>query len=325
MIQALPVLRLLKAHDRTHQIYWWISSDLADLLRPDPDLSGLFLFHRRRWAWPRHWNELIQSVREMRAHQFDQVIDLQGLARSSLISWLVHGRVTIGVEDWREGAPAFYDLSIPRPGENAHALDWYLRVVHALGIPVHSNYAWLPPRPETQEALHKKWPCAQGKWVVIHPGARWLNKRWPAENFAQVVRALAQDQPDLHFAVMGSANERELAAPILHAAPNRCLDLTGNTTLSEMIEWIRLSTLVISNDTGPMHVAAALRTPLISLFGPTDPRRTGPYGDADNTLRIPLPCSPCLKPSCHWTPPLECLRGIPWKTVYARAHRLLDL
>jgi ADP-heptose:LPS heptosyltransferase len=77
-----------------------------------------------------------------------------------------------------------------------------------------------------------------------------------------------------------------------------------------MVEWIRLSSAMVTNDTGPMHVAAALGKPVVALFGPTDPRRTGPYGQIDQVLRVSLPCAPCLKAGCHFEKPLECLKAI---------------
>jgi ADP-heptose:LPS heptosyltransferase len=90
-----------------------------------------------------------------------------------------------------------------------------------------------------------------------------------------------------------------------------------------MMEWIRLSELMISNDTGPMHVAAALGKPVVAVFGPTEPRRTGPYGQLQNVVRIDLPCSPCLKSHCTYSKPMECLRGIPTETVFNRAMNLV--
>ena len=115
VVQALPVLRLLKRHDPAHEVYWWLSSDLVPLLEDDPDLAGIIPFHRRRWGSPWNWLELAQSIRQMRAMRFDWVIDLQSLLRSALVAWLSRGAMTIGLEDPREGAPAFYDYAIPRP------------------------------------------------------------------------------------------------------------------------------------------------------------------------------------------------------------------
>ena len=102
-----------------------------------------------------------------------------------------------------------------------------------------------------------------------------------------------------------------LGKAIAEAEPARCLDLTGQTSLPEVIEWMRLSELVITNDTGPMHIAAALRRPVVALFGPTDPAGTGPYGQRENVLQLTkLPCVPCMKGECNYERPLACLRDI---------------
>jgi lipopolysaccharide heptosyltransferase II len=325
IIQTLPVLRLLKAGDRRREIYWWISSELAQVLHGDPDLSGVFLFERQRWAAPWHWAEVVQRVRELRAQRFDWVIDLQGLARSSLIAWAAGGALTVGVEDWREGAPALYDLVIPRPSFQTHAVEWYLEVVRRLGVPVHSDFTWLPPRPQVASEVHRKWKVQAGRWMIVNPGARWPNKRWPMASYAAVVRKVAAKHPDVHFAILGGKTDSEAGASIGKACPERCLDLTAQTSLSEMIEWIRLSELVVSNDTGPMHVAAALGKPVVSIFGPTDPRRTGPHGQAERVLRVPLPCAPCLKPVCHHRPRLECLEAISPERVCDAVEQLLGM
>ena len=113
-------------------------------------------------------------------------------------------------------------------------------------------------------------------------------------------------------------------AAITQADPNRCLDLTGKISLPEMIEWIRLSELMISNDTGPMHVAAALGKPVVGIFGPTEPRRTGPYHQLQNVVRIDLPCAPCMKAVCTYFKPNECLLGISPEMVFQRTTRVLS-
>lgn len=325
VVQAIPVLRLLKAQNPANEIYWWISADLAELLQGDRDLSGIFLFERRRWAFPQYWSEMFRSIHQMRAHQFDWIIDLQGLARSSLISWLAHGNLSIGVEDWREGAPGLYDVVVPRPSPSTHAVDWYLEVLKALDVPRHWDFVWMPERPVPAANIQRKWHPAKARWIIINPGARWSNKRWPVEYYAAVVRELAGSCPAFHFAILGSTSDKDLGAAIAEADRERCLNLTGRTSLAEMIEWIRLSELIVTNDTGPMHVAAALNKPIISVFGPTDPHRTGPYGQLEHALRISLPCAPCLKSRCHYEKPMECLRAISPAAVCSRIKERLLL
>jgi heptosyltransferase-1 len=324
VIQALPVLRLLKLHWRHAQIFWWIDSALAPLLEGDPDLAGLVPFARRRWASPVFWPEMFRSVRWMRAQNFDLVIDLQGLARSGAFAWLANGQLLIGLSEAREGARGYYDIAVTCKFFHIHAVDGYLSLLPRLGVPVHWNFEWLPMRPTIAAAVRSKWEIGNSRWIAIQPGARWPNKLWPAGNFAQVVRQLAGQFPDARFAVFGSAEDRPLGEIIFHAAPDRTLNLCGATSLPEMIEWLRLCEMMISNDTGPMHVAAALRKPVVALFGPTQPAHTGPYGQLENVLRIDLPCSPCLKPRCSWRNPVECLTAISPAMVFEHARRKLD-
>ena len=95
-------------------------------------------------------------------------------------------------------------------------------------------------------------------------------------------------------------------------------------SLPEMVEWIRLSELMVSNDTGPMYVAAALGTPVVALLGPTEPRRTGPYRQLDHVLQLNLPCVPCLKAHCGYAKPFECLRAIPPAVVFDLVQKRLE-
>ncbi len=323
VVQALPVLRLIKRSFPASEIYWWIDSNLASLLEDDADLSGIIRFDRQQWAAPTHWLEIWRGIRWMRAQSFDWVIDLQSLARSGTFAWLANGSLTIGLDEPREGARGYYDVAVRRPSLHAHAVDWYLALLSFLGVPVDWNFEWLPARAEVVEAVRQKWPVGNGRWIILQPGARWLNKRWPVDCFAELTRCLAAADADLRFAILGGQEDRPLGKVIAATAPQRCLDLTGNITLPEMVEWIRLSQLMVTNDTGPMHVAAALAKPVVSLFGPTSPRRTGPYAQIEHCLQLDLPCVPCLKAYCTYVKPLECLRALPPSAVFNAVCRRL--
>jgi len=323
VIQALPVLRLLKRHLPASEIYWWIDSSIAPLLEGDPDLTGLIRFERRRWADPIRWGELWRSVLWTRQKGFDWVVDLQCLARSAAFGWLANGKLTVGLDEPREAARGFYDLIARRPSFHTHAVDWYLGVLPLLGVPVTREFEWLPKRPKVAKAIYKKWPITDHPWILLQPGARWQNKRWPVDFFAALLRRLSEAHAGLRFAVLGGAEDRSLGQELARAAAKKCLDVTGELSLPEMVEWIRLSHLVVSNDTGPMHAAAALGKPVISLFGPTEPRRTGPYGQLEHALQLKLPCVPCLKSTCRHTPQLECLRALSPETVLSAIEKRL--
>jgi ADP-heptose:LPS heptosyltransferase len=312
------------------EIYWWVQSNFAPLLEGDQDLAGVVHFERHGWSSPGRWTEFWQSVRWMRQQSFDWVIDLQCLARSGAVAWLANGKLTIGLDEPREGARGFYDCIALRPSFHTHAVDWYLEVLPLLGLPrpahlvpalrvdgdstapqwsgallPNDRFVWLPERPEVAAIVRQKWPVAEARWVLLQPGARWPNKRWPAEHFASLARRLSEMPPEFRFAILGAAEDRPLGQLISNAAPKRCLDLTGQLSLLELVQWIRLGEVMVTNDTGPMHIAAALSKPVIALFGPTEPRRTGPYGQLQNVLQIALPCEPCLRARCSYFQPME--------------------
>jgi lipopolysaccharide heptosyltransferase II len=272
--------------------------------------------------WPEAW----QSLRQIREHHFDWVLDLQGLFRSGVVAWLANGGLTVGLDDPREGAQMFYDRVVPRKSYHTHAVEWYLEAVAALQVPVHWNFQWLPVRKPVAASIREKWLVGDYRWIAIQPGARWMNKRWPVEHYIELVRQLAALDESFRFVILGSSADAVLGHAVHESAPARCLDLTGITTLPELVEWLRCSQLLITNDTGPMHIAAALRKPLVALFGPTEPRRTGPYGQLQNVLQPQnLPCAPCMKSTCHYERPLECLSGTQVFTVVNAARKILGV
>ena len=110
-------------------------------------------FDRKRWRSARHWGKAWRSIRQIRELSFDWVIDLQSLLRSGVVAWLANGSLTVGLDDPREGARGFYDVIVPRPSYDTHAVDWYLATLPPLGVPVHRGFTWLPARPRVAEAI----------------------------------------------------------------------------------------------------------------------------------------------------------------------------
>lgn len=293
------------------------------LLERDPDIHQLVPFDRRRWGTPSGWPEAFQTILRLREEHFDWVIDLQSLARSALLGWTVGGSLTVGLADSREGAPAFFDFAVPRPFPRAHAVDWYLEVLRTLNVPVHLQFDWLPQNAEARTVVESIWPSEGARWVALQPGARWDNKRWPVEFYAELAVQLLGEVPDLRVVVLGGNSDRALGKIIAARAGQRCIDLTGRLTLPTLVEWLRRSSLLVTNDTGPMHLAAAVSCPVVALFGPTDPGLTGPYGQPDAVIQLDLECRPCQKPTCQFRDTLACLRHIPVFQVLSKVRQRL--
>ena len=307
IIHAIPVLRLIKQQRPDWEVHWWIAKHFSPVLEMDRDINALHYFDRNGWNSIKGVASGIKGVIRMRREQFDVVIDLQGLARSALHGWAVRGGYTLGLDQKREGAVVLYDEVIERPNCQAHAVDWCREVLPRLGLKADADFEWLPERIWLLENLKAQGFESDCRWIGLCPGASWRSKRWPLESFVDLVRKM--NSPDVRFAVIGGMKDRAMGERL--GRENRVLDLTGRTTIPEMVEWLRVCSVVVTNDTGPMHVAAALNTPVVALFGPTDPRLTGPYGvKAKIFHHRELPCVPCFRRSCTHSHDRECLMSI---------------
>lgn len=313
IIHALPVARLFRRRFPDASIDWWILPGLAPLLEGDPDIRRTVLFDRKAWGKVGNWRLVVSAVRALRAEKYDLILDLQSLARTAIIGRLAGARRFVGLRDWREFAPVFHGESVPRPSYETHAVDWYLSVLDRLGVPKDQDYEWLPPRASGAAQIAAEFPeLNSGRWIGLQPGARWENKRWPVGSYSQLVRLLEERHPGHRVAVFGAGDEKAFGRQIAAETGGRCLDLTGRLSLPGMIEGLRRMELLVTNDTGPMHVAVALGKPVVALFGPTDARRTGPYGQLANVIRFDgeLPCAPCMKSECRHGEPVACLTKI---------------
>lgn len=223
------------------------------------------------------------------ARRFDVAIDLQGLFRSGWLTFQTAAPIRIGLSDAREFATLFYTHRITVGRREQHAIERYLSVAEAIGAgrgPVEFPFATTA----ADEAFVRD--RVPAKYALLFPGTNWATKRWPVEKFAALVARLKQ-RFGLETVVGGAPNEVDLAAKIPTA-----VNLAGRTTLNQLVALIARSAVVISNDSGPMHIAAALGRPLVAPFGPTNPIRTGPYGRLGSVVKLDLPCSPCYSRHC---------------------------
>jgi ADP-heptose:LPS heptosyltransferase len=152
------------------------------------------------------------------------------------------------------------------------------------------------------------------RYAVLLPGTNWLTKRWPVERFKSMVAPL-RDRFGLKSVVAGSPGEVDLAERVAGG-----INVAGKTTLRQLVALLQGAELVIANDSGPMHIAAALGKPMVTLFGPTNPVRTGPYAREDTVLRLDIPCSPCYSRTCSHQ---SCLQWMGIEPVLEAAEKQL--
>lgn len=325
VIHALPVAVALKEAFPGVEVHWVVARPYAELVAAHPAVDRVLVFERRRWGgwgfW-RHRAEWRALVRQLREAGYDVAVDLQGLARSALLVRASGAPVRVGLTSARECARLAYTVTAgPREAE-VHAVDRYLQVLRTLGVapPTKPRFALAVPR-GARDRVEARLADegVSGRFVCLAPGARWESKRWPAERFAELAARLAAEQ-GVEVVVVGGEEDRSRAEVILQRVGSAARDWTGRTTLAELAALLERAALLVSNDSGPMHLAAALGTPVVAVFGPTNPARTGPYGPRTAVVTSAAHCAPCYRRRCRrWI----CLRGVRVEEVHRQVSALL--
>jgi heptosyltransferase I len=309
IIHSLPFLNVMHECFPEAQIHWLVAEGNEGVLQGNPMISKLWIIRKDRW-------KKISSVKEtigelsglanvLRKQNFDIVIDLQGLLRSGMIAGATGSPVRVGLSDAREGSSFFYTHKAD-VGSGIHAVDRYLKVASALGCDVSNVRFPMPLIKESAEISRIKEEL--GDYAVIVPGARWRTKRWPAERFSELAAMLG-----IRSVVVGSEADRQTAMMIAERSGGKAISLAGKTDLGELISIIRGARYVITNDSGPMHIAAACGRRALAIFGPTDPALTGPYGPDHIIVRKPVDCAPCRMKKCS---DMKCMKEISVQDVY---------
>lgn len=303
VIHSLPFLYALKQTFPKASVHWVIARGLESLLAGHPLVDSLFIINKDLWKKisriHKTFAELINLLTSLRAEKYDLVVDLQGLFRSGIIAASTRSPVILGFDEAREGSRFFYTHRI-NGGYDIHAVDRYMKIAKFLGC--NTDTIEFPLVSSENYSLLKKHSLEPFKYAVFIPGARWDTKRWPAERFGQVARAL-----NYPVVVIGSRSDLNLAETIYHVSPDNVISLVGETTLPELVFVLSKARFVLTNDTGPMHIAAAVKRPVVALFGPTEARKTGPYGEGHIIVTSNSPCSPCFRKTCAHT---ECMTDI---------------
>lgn len=322
VVQTLPVAEALRKHFPRARIDWLVEEEASDLLTGHPALNRVLISRRKSWV-KRLWSkgevrstlaEIRDFIRQLRDLRYDWVIDNHGILKSGLLVVLSRGRRKIGFKPAagiaEEGNYLFTNERYAPLDIERHALERYLDLIAQVGIPVGPPVLRFPVPEEAlrnAEELLRNRPFSSRPRATIHPLAKWPTKQWPIENFAAVADALLGRGVSV---VLTGSPEDEKASEILlsrMAGREKVLNLVGRTGLRELAGIFLHSDLVLTPDTGPMHLAAAVEAPLVALFGPTAPWRTGPYSNGHVVLRKPLACSPCFKKKC---PTIECMTSL---------------
>lgn len=309
IIHSLPFLGIMRDAFPTAQFHWIIARGLEGLLENHPMVDKLWVINKDHWKNLRRIGDTLSEFSslsdELREQAYDLVIDLQGLLRSGALALASRAPVRVGFKEAREGSRLFYTHTV-EGGKNLHAVDRYLKIAQALGAHGGEISFPMPLIKESERVKHLKEEI--NAYAVVVPGARWKTKQWHPERFGALASLL-----DVKSILVGSASDAETGRIIEAQSGGKAVSMTGKTDMGELISIIRGARFVVSNDSGPMHVAAALGKPVIALFGPTNPLRTGPYGSNHVIVRSSVSCAPCYRKTCD---DLRCMMDISVDMVY---------
>jgi heptosyltransferase-1 len=324
VIHTLPALTVLRRHYPSARIDWLVEDAAADLVQDHAALSRVLVWRRREFVsllktgrLPSAGRLFLSLLLQLRGTRYDLIIDFQALLKSSLWIFLARGRRKAGFDqgmEHSESSHLFLNERISPVSMEIHALDRGVRLLRALGIPEYPLLYDIPMGEEDEKAakqlLAESGVRLDRPVVAINPVAKWPTKLWAARRFRELAERLLEK--DYQVVFTGSREDRAVMDEMALPLGSSVTRLDGRTTLKTLAAVYRTASVVISTDTGPMHLAAAVGTPVVALFGPTAPWRTGPYGEGHVVLRAGVSCSPCFSKSCKTTElePMACMTRI---------------
>jgi heptosyltransferase-2 len=329
-VMSTPAVRTIRENFPESEITMLVHPWASDVFRYSPRVDRLIMYEKKG----RHKGVkgMLQLAGELRQEQFDCAILLHNAFEAALIALVAGIPVRGGYTTDGRGLLLTHGVDKINELNKKHAVNYYQRLLLGLGFKpaVNELELFIPGKQVdgAKQRIEALTGAQSGSEPLIgfNPGAAFgPAKRWPAERFAELAGMLCR-RSNARILLFGSNADRETAATIIAragAAASRMIDLTGATSLIEAMALIGECDVLVTNDSGLMHVAAALRTPLVALFGPTDHIATGPYADNAEVIRKALPCSPCKKPHCP-EKHVRCMKLIESDEVGAAVLRLLE-
>lgn len=285
VLHGVPTAVALKRAFPDARIGWAVEGRAADVLAGHPAIDHLFRLPR---GWLKQPRAVLTLRRQLRAFAPDVTIDLQGLLKSGVATWLSGARIRIGHAPPSSRERAWLAYTHPLAATAAHVVDRNCELLAPLGVRDLRASFDMPHWPVSRMRI-QQWLASSGLLqppVIINPGAGWASKLWPVERFAAVARGLRRHGGATSVVVWGGATERGVAERIVAESSGAAI-MAPETTLQDLGELCRLARLFISSDTGPLHLAAAVGTPCVGLFGPVPAARNGPYGPHHVTIEPP--------------------------------------
>jgi lipopolysaccharide heptosyltransferase I len=283
IVLALPALTALRKSFRDVKISWLIRPEFTGLLDKHPHLNDVIIFDRellgKAWFHPHAFKSLLSLIRRLRQRKFDAVVDLQGLFRTASLAWLSGCKKRFGMANTKELAHFFYTHRVGQDRDCTHLVDYYLKIIQTITSAKTPAQFVFPNVPEAVDSITRLLAdndIEPDNYAVFVPGSAHRDKCWPIQRFAVLADEISS-QFDLSIVAVGGESERDAVENLKGLANVPIANLAGRTSLSELTALLKAARLVISNDTGPGHIAAALGVPLVMIFGRSNPTRVAPY------------------------------------------------
>jgi heptosyltransferase-1 len=316
--RAIPLANLVRRGFPQAFIAWAIEPAAAPLVERHPAIDEIILFERAEWR-----RTLWAFLRRIRAHRFDLVLDLQRHLKSGLISRWSGAAARVGFHrlNAKELNWMFNNRHIAAADTGSSKLRDYLKFAELLGIepyPIEWDFPLLAEEAERVDAIVD---AVGGPFAAFYVGARWESKRWFARETAEAGAEIHR-RYGLEIVLLGGPNDAPFAQEVQRHAAIRLFDWTGRTALREAIGILSRAKVSIGPDSGLMHLSAAVGTPVVSLWGATDPERTGPFGYERLLLQGRAACAPCYLRRC----PIGrvCMRSITSESVVEKVGEALS-
>ncbi len=327
VVHTLPAVNAFRRYRPEAQITWLVEEASADLVIGHGAVDRVLVSKRKRWSrglrtrnWRHHLGEIFSFIKQLRDTRYDMVLDYQAALKGAALIALTRADRKIGFGPGMAHQEHSYwvlNEKIPMVSMEIHALKRSLMLMEALGIPVERIEYNLPI---SRSAIKKVQQLARtegrrsGPSVAINPVALWDTKLWSSHQFAELADQLIETyQANIYFT--GGLSDKGEIDGIIRQMQYHGVNLAGKTSLIELAALYQQMVCVITTDTGPMHICAAVETPVAALFGPTAEWRTGPYGDGHQVVSVPMDCRPCFKRHCDHR---RCMQSITVADVMKR-------
>jgi heptosyltransferase-1 len=328
IIHTLPAVAALRQAYPEAWLAWLVERAGANLLRGNPDLDELITVDTRGWRanWWMGLRHIWYLTRHLRRANFDLCIDFQGLIKSALLAYCSGAPQRVGFprQLCREPLSAlFTNAHGPLIDPRVHVVDQAVELLKALDVTTTERRFTIPLSEADEHFAERVWRDvglrSDVPVVILHPGAAWKTKQWGELNYARLNDALIR-RFQVRTLLTWGPGEESVVQHVVRAA-GYAPAIAPATTLLQLAALMTRSRVFVGGDTGPLHLAAAVGTSTVALFGPTSPQRNGPYGPGHVILHRELPCSHCYQRTCnHW----ECLPAIDVDMVVNAVGSLLE-